>query len=195
MWPAGPQPISSTGPGGQAAAKRRKRSTSQGLRVSSSANSAAYCSATRSNAARTLSVLRCPRAAWRRGRGAGRWWTGRTGDPCADSRRARSHLDGQRAELALHRDAVRVARQPGHREDARGRPLGAEARQREGGHHVDVGGEGRARLGGRPLEDERLLGDRVEVDALLHDVRRAGQPAGALRVSIVTAVIVPTRRP
>src|ERR1700682_1093614 len=57
MWPAGPQPTSRTGPGGHAAAKRRRRSTSHGLRVSSSAKSAAYCSAMRSNAARTGSII------------------------------------------------------------------------------------------------------------------------------------------
>src|SRR5882724_3783239 len=62
-WPAAPQPTSRTGPGRHAAAKRRSRSTSHGLRVSSSPKSAAYSSAIRSNAARTESITlsRVPR--------------------------------------------------------------------------------------------------------------------------------------
>ena len=188
MWPAGPQPISSTGPGGQATAKRRRRSTSHGLRESSSAKSAAYCSATRSNAARTLSVLRCRRAAWRRGRAAGRWSRDTTAGRSADSRTARC---GPRSTASRTRPRPRCgaccAARPGTAKIRMRRPLGPDPGQRQRGHHVDVGREGRTRRGGRALEDQRLLGDGVEVDLLLDDPRRAGPArAAALRLSIVT---------
>src|SRR6266446_2235739 len=213
-WPAAPQPTSRTGPGGHAAAKRRRRSTSQGLRVSSSAKSAAYCSAMRSNAARTGSItvsgLAGPSRPRNRGvprlrRGAPRHHGGLGGpfeaphllgpDPqrCAEvaeqrdrrevgepsgARVLRRHvldLDLQRAELALHPDPVRVEGEPGHRVDLRPRLLRSNAGQRERGQHVDVGGEGAAGVGGRPLEDQRLLAQGVEVDLLLHDPGRDGQ--------------------
>jgi hypothetical protein len=61
--------------------------------------------------------------------------------------------------------------------DLRGRALGADAGERQRGQHVDVGGERTTGLGGRALEDQRLLADRVEVDLLLDDPRRSG-PAG-----------------
>ena len=60
------------------------------------------------------------------------------------------------------------------------RPLGPDARQRQRRDHVDVGGERATASRGRALEDQRLLADRVEVDALLHDPRRAGQAARRL---------------
>src|SRR6266850_6131641 len=228
MWPAAPQPTSRTGPGGHAAAKRRRRSTSHGLRLSSSAKSAAYCSAMRSNAARTGSITvsrvprskaapnpRCRRTPQNRGvprlrRGAPSPHGGfggpfeaphvlgpyaergaevaeqrdrrEVGEP-SGARVLRRHVldqDLQRAELALHADPVRVEGEPGYRVDLRPRFLRSDAGQRERGQHVDVGGEGAARVGGRPLEDQRLLAQGVEVDLLLHDPGRAGQPLRGL---------------
>src|SRR5467141_1938538 len=211
-WPAAPQPTSRTGPGGHAAAKRRRRSTSQGLRVNSSAKSAAYCSAMRSNAARTGSIIGIESATRSRNRGVPRLRRGAPsrhggfGGPVeaphllgpyaqgraevaeqrdrrevgesSGARVLRRHvldLDLQRAELALHANPVRVEGEPGYRVDLRPRLLRSDAGQRERGQHVDVGGEGAARVGGRPLEDQRLLAQGVEVDLLLHDPGRAGQ--------------------
>src|SRR6266403_901745 len=83
--------------------------------------------------------------------------------------------DLQRAELALPADPVRVEGAPGYRVDLRPCPLRSDAGQRERGQHVDVGGDGAAGVGGRPLEDQRLLAQGVAVDLLLHDPGRAGQ--------------------
>src|SRR5574341_2526841 len=87
-------------------------------------------------------------------------------------------LDREPAELALDRDPVLVHLLGRRGEDLDARLVGADAGERQRGEHVHVGGEGPARLGGRPLEDQRFLRDRVEVDLPLRD---PGSPGEAVR--------------
>src|SRR5207249_3460762 len=60
------------------------------------------------------------------------------------------------------------------------RLLRADAGKRQRRHDVDVRRKRPAGLGRGPLEDQRLLRDRVEVDLLLLDPRRAREPARRL---------------
>src|SRR6266545_3140132 len=89
-------------------------------------------------------------------------------------------LDPEAAELALDGDAVLVLVQPRDGKELDACPLGAETGEGERRDHVDVGGERLDGLAGGALEDQGLFADRVEVDALLRDVGRAGEPTGRL---------------
>ena len=115
------------------------------------------------------------RAAWR-------WPRGRRARRCAGSRTGRSRSRCvRRPNSPSTVIAVLVALLARHRVDLDPRALGADAGERHGGHHVDVGGEGLAppRVAG-PSKISVSSVMRVEVDALLLDPRRAREAARRL---------------